>query len=1427
MKFDIRKIGTIVIIALFPVLLWSTPVFALPTPDALVNVFQVFPVIMSTLIGLLTGLGVYLKKHFSELKDPVGSLLKTSIILFICLIVSLMALTYNIAQNSNSDRLKNLEMYFRSDISLDQLEMEAVEQQDYWFSSGTVSHLSFDELANFSEYSEDPILIDLGRVKLRHDSGFLAIPYKGTLKKFVFIYPPELYNYLQNIIKSDKNSHKRPLIFYNWDNFTIWRSFSRFGNLKELLQEFDQVYALPRVLMSDVEKLNNTNNFIKICTINPETGQIEETDRIKGIVQYPVRNEGMVFNEKFGAYPNLLKLIPTMQFLNIIGDSEVQIVAPFNSLYRTRKVYEYFIRRYLKSIDLGRIRYIDFNSTEISKELIALSHDLKDKKFVTIGLTKQDWIYMGVDIAHNVWTEYGRNDPSSFKFIGSTVQMAEIAAVLISKQSSFTERAKRKLHKVFNALLTLISETINVPVSFAILILAVVFRLILFPVGYLETRSRLIRSDLDRFIKLKLGNNSDFYFLTRYKDLTAKLLGCNKALEVIGGIISLMLILPFFPIITNINWDNSGSTFLWINDISHPSQSLTVILILVIFLKLVLSRISLFHKGLKKTDLLLLIFLFLFYVLLSKIQSSVIVFAIGVIGTQLIIDIYVRVTTMKTVRDSMILMKLENTSLSNNPSFSDESEKELVLSLQESAYRGYVGNKGRRLGELLNDCSKLFIVPNGIVLTPAGVRLAISGLPDFENQLFPEMNKILPGLDTGRFAVRSCGLSEDSSQNSLAGKYETILNVDSKGMWNAICDVSNSFDKSDRVYCSIIIQQMADVDIAGVLFTASPENRKLSIIEYSKGLAVSLVSGETTPIQVNIGNFSGTVQENKIPSHGISFFKGKKEKTFYQRLFLTGKLIEEKFGCPQDIEWGYNCKNETLSIIQSRDITAFVDDKVITDEQSRLLLKVAKTKAKKSNKWIWGYSDIIEVVDKPSPFTLSLLSGLYSNSGSQGIANRHLGFSVPSNQESMIESVFGSIYNNNLTLNDNNHLFNKIKAVLLLKKKLKKDPYTNFIHPITQRLDEFKNAVQIDIHNNGAKRFPNDPGEIFTLLSDKLNFFCREYYAVAYETTILTNFANKYLLNNTENIGNMDESFLSTKTTELFIALSELNRSKDIDKFIKKWGHRSLNDYDLARPSFSERPEDALSYASKFAGFDRSKNMAYSGNNKKNSLDYRLKTYHQFVVLKERAKDESLYYLRSIKPLFIHLADVLQVSPEIVFNFYLSEIHVPTKYLNENSIAELLQASKARHLNLEKLRQIEFKDLISIENIEFLSKESISNGDHHNNITMPEKSGMVGTMVSVPNSFEGRLKFIFNKEDYNKELKPGDILVTRHLNPELVALFSKVSGCISEKGGRLSHAAIVAREMNFPVLVGIQLDSSGFSEDQNVRVTEEGKIEIS
>jgi pyruvate,water dikinase len=52
-------------------------------------------------------------------------------------------------------------------------------------------------------------------------------------------------------------------------------------------------------------------------------------------------------------------------------------------------------------------------------------------------------------------------------------------------------------------------------------------------------------------------------------------------------------------------------------------------------------------------------------------------------------------------------------------------------------------------------------------------------------------------------------------------------------------------------------------------------------------------------------------------------------------------------------------------------------------------------------------------------------------------------------------------------------------------------------------------------------------------------------------------------------------------------------------------------------------------------------------------------------------------------------------------------------------------------------------------------------------------------------------------------LERGDILVTRQTDPGWGAVFCLVSGLVIERGGMLSHGAIIAREFGLPCIVGV------------------------
>lgn len=66
---------------------------------------------------------------------------------------------------------------------------------------------------------------------------------------------------------------------------------------------------------------------------------------------------------------------------------------------------------------------------------------------------------------------------------------------------------------------------------------------------------------------------------------------------------------------------------------------------------------------------------------------------------------------------------------------------------------------------------------------------------------------------------------------------------------------------------------------------------------------------------------------------------------------------------------------------------------------------------------------------------------------------------------------------------------------------------------------------------------------------------------------------------------------------------------------------------------------------------------------------------------------------------------------------------------------------------------------------------------------------------------EGKVRIILKPED-SDQLQPGEILVAATTNVGWTPLFPKAAAVITDIGAPLSHAAIVARELGIPAVVG-------------------------
>jgi len=185
-------------------------------------------------------------------------------------------------------------------------------------------------------------------------------------------------------------------------------------------------------------------------------------------------------------------------------------------------------------------------------------------------------------------------------------------------------------------------------------------------------------------------------------------------------------------------------------------------------------------------------------------------------------------------------------------------------------------------------------------------------------------------------AVRSSATAEDLPDASFAGQHETFLNVTEedlvervKACWASLFSEravhyrnNNGFDHAS-VDIAVVVQQMVDAEKSGVMFTCHPSTGdRQMIIESAWGLGEAVVSGAVSPDHYVIDPDTAEIVESTIADKKQQMIKDPETgETALQpvdaerrtarvvtdeeieQLIELGRLVEDHYGEPQDVEW--------------------------------------------------------------------------------------------------------------------------------------------------------------------------------------------------------------------------------------------------------------------------------------------------------------------------------------------------------------------------------------------------------------------------------------------------------------------------------------------------------------------------------------------
>ena len=101
--------------------------------------------------------------------------------------------------------------------------------------------------------------------------------------------------------------------------------------------------------------------------------------------------------------------------------------------------------------------------------------------------------------------------------------------------------------------------------------------------------------------------------------------------------------------------------------------------------------------------------------------------------------------------------------------------------------------------------------------------------------------------------------------------------------------------------------------------------------------------------------------------------------------------------------------------------------------------------------------------------------------------------------------------------------------------------------------------------------------------------------------------------------------------------------------------------------------------------------------------------------------------------------------------------------------------------------------------------------------TQQESASRLSGYGASPGSITGTARLVIHPQDMARVQK-GDLLVTRSTAPSYNALLPLLAGIVTDRGGTLSHAAVVAREYGIPAVVGCGNATEKIRDGMTIRI---------
>lgn len=742
-----------------------------------------------------------------------------------------------------------------------------------------------------------------------------------------------------------------------------------------------------------------------------------------------------------------------------------------------------------------------------------------------------------------------------------------------------------------------------------------------------------------------------------------------------------------------------------------------------------------------------------------------------------------------------------------------------------------VGGKGGTLARLHQAGHP---VPDGFVILPA----AFSGeelLPEAWAQVAAHLGR-MRRVDRGiSFAVRSSALNEDSAQASFAGEFETVLDARTdEEIRQAILAVRGS-RRSERVQAysraqgmdashevAVVVQRLIRADLAGVLFTADPVTGSHMTMtgNYVHGLGETLVSGEANPHTFTFKRPKGR-------------YDGPRElRRSARKLYRLARRLESELGSPQDIEWAVS--RGKLYLLQSRPITTLRGCNPATGEWNATL----------TGDFLWTNANFSEAVpDVMTPSTWSLwqifyleadpiaISHLYPLAGNicgRPYANLSLLVSllrtVGINAQKALrtyEDALGRVPEGIdiplLPLNFNSFL-SMIPANLKWERRVKelRKELPSFVAASPGRCGELRRRIREIRAGDGLISLWREELKPYFLeccwmLRTGMKLFADPAARLRRDLIELAGTEDAHALLSKFSAGSETLASLGPVASLANVARGRMRR----EEYLERYGHRGPHECELAEPrpsedqawldrqlaAFAKAPVDVETLLAKQRTEYEAAWRRFRDRHprRKGSIERRIDRISAAARMREEVRSEFTRAFGVIRSFALRVGEMTGLGDDV---FYLSLDEMIEMLAGDRTAAAFIPARRETHARYSSLPT--YPAIINgrFDPVRWAADPDRRSDyyDAHAPAAQPA-SGAVTGFPGAAGLVEGLVRRLDRAEEGDR-LQPGEILVTATTNVGWTPLFPRAAAIVTDVGAPLSHAAIVARELGIPAVVG-------------------------